>query len=100
MWAGMVATGRDGYLRYARSIFDTSYAMQDAVRSHPELCLIGEPSFLFAFTSDDFDIYHVNDAFRARGWRMNGLAVPERNPHGHHQASDPIRSRRGVGHRP
>jgi len=50
-WAGMVATGRDGYLRYAQNIFDTSYAMQDAVRSHPELRLIGEPSFLFAFTS-------------------------------------------------
>jgi len=75
-WAGMVATGRDGYLRYAQNIYDTSYAMQDAVRSHPELRLIGEPSFLFAFTSDDFDIYHVNDALRARGWRMNGLQYP------------------------
>ena len=72
----MVATGRDGSLRYARSIFDTSYAMQDTVRSHPELRLIGEPSYLFAFTSDDVDIYHVNDALRARGWRMNGLQYP------------------------
>ena len=75
-WAGMVATGRDGYLRYAQNIFDTSHAMQDAVRSHPELRLIGEPSYLFAFTSDDFDIYHVNDALRASGWRMNGLQYP------------------------
>ena len=75
-WAGMVATGREGYLGYAKDIFATSYAMQDAVRSHPELRLIGEPSFLFAFTSDDFDIYHVNDALRSRGWRMNGLQYP------------------------
>jgi sphinganine-1-phosphate aldolase len=75
-WAGMVATGRDGYLRFAQNIFDTSYAMQDAVRSHRDLRLIGEPSFLFAFTSDDFDIYHVNDALRASGWRMNGLQYP------------------------
>ena len=75
-WAGMVATGRDGYLRFAQDIFDTSYAMQDAVRSHPDLRLIGEPSFLFAFTSDDFDIYHVNDALRSKGWRMNGLQYP------------------------
>jgi glutamate/tyrosine decarboxylase-like PLP-dependent enzyme len=75
-WAGMVATGRDGYLRFAQDIFDTSAAMQDAVRSHPELRLIGEPTFLFAFTSDDFDIYHVNDALRANGWRMNGLQYP------------------------
>ncbi|MCU1396563.1 MAG: Aspartate aminotransferase family protein [Ilumatobacteraceae bacterium] len=75
-WAGMVATGREGYLGYAREIFDTSYAMQAAVRSHPELRLIGEPSFLFAFTSDEFDIYHVNDSLRSNGWRMNGLQYP------------------------
>ena len=75
-WAGMVATGRSGYLRYAKEIFDTAYAMQDAVRSHSELRLIGDPSYLFAFTSDEFDIYHVNDALRARGWRMNGLQYP------------------------
>ena len=75
-WAGMVTIGRDGYLRYAKQIFDTSYAMQDAIRTHPELRLIGTPSFLFAFTSDEFDIYHVNDALRARGWRMNGLQYP------------------------
>ncbi len=75
-WAGMVAIGRQGYLGYAKKVFDTSYAMQDAVRSHPELRLIGDPSYLFAFTSDDFDIYHVNDALRASGWRMNGLQYP------------------------
>ena len=75
-WAGMVTIGRDGYLRYAKQIFDTSYAMQHAIRTHPELRLIGTPSFLFAFTSDEFDIYHVNDALRARGWRMNGLQYP------------------------
>ena len=75
-WAGMVAIGRDGYLAYAKQIFETSSAMQSAIRTHPELRLIGEPSFLFAFTSDEFDIYHVNDALRARGWRMNGLQYP------------------------
>ena len=75
-WAGMVATGREGYLGYAQEIFATSYAMQAAIRSHSQLRLIGEPSYLFAFTSDDFDIYHVNDALRAKGWRMNGLQYP------------------------
>ena len=50
--------------------------MQDAVRSHPELRLLGEPTFLFAFTSDEFDIYHVNDEMKRRGWRFNGLQYP------------------------
>jgi sphinganine-1-phosphate aldolase len=76
-WAGMVATGRDGYLRYARAIFDTSYAMQDVVRSHPELRLMGEPTFLFALTSDELDVYLVNDALRARAWRLNGQQYPD-----------------------
>ncbi len=75
-WAGMLATGRTGYLHYAKDIFATAAAMQASVRSHPELRLIGDPTYLFAFTSDDFDIYHVNDALRARGWRMNGLQYP------------------------
>ena len=76
-WAGMVSIGRQGYLDYARRIFETSYAMQDAVRSHAELRMLGTPTFLFAFTSDELDIYHVNDALRAKGWRMNGLQYPD-----------------------
>jgi sphinganine-1-phosphate aldolase len=75
-WASLVHNGRAGYRAYAEKIFATSNAMQDAVRSHPELRILGEPTFLFAFTSDDFDIYHVNDAMKERGWRFNGLQYP------------------------
>lgn len=75
-WAAMVSLGREGYLRYAREIFDTAYAMQDVVRAHPELRILGTPSFCFSFTSDAFDIYHVNDFMRLRGWRFNGQQYP------------------------
>jgi glutamate/tyrosine decarboxylase-like PLP-dependent enzyme len=75
-WAAMVQLGHQGYLAYAREIFETSFAMQDAVRSHPELRLVGSPTFLFSFTSDAFDIYHVNDFMRTRGWRFNGQQYP------------------------
>jgi glutamate/tyrosine decarboxylase-like PLP-dependent enzyme len=75
-WASMVSLGWEGYLRYAEKIFTTSYAMQDAVRSHPELTILGEPTFLFSFTSDEFDVYHVNDFMRPRGWRFNGQQYP------------------------
>jgi sphinganine-1-phosphate aldolase len=50
--------------------------MQEAVRSHPELRILGRPTFLFSFTSDEFDIYHVNDFMRGRGWRFNGQQYP------------------------
>jgi sphinganine-1-phosphate aldolase len=75
-WASMVSLGREGYRRYAAQIFSTAEAMKEAVRSHPELRILGEPTFLFSFTSDDFDIYHVNDFMRSRGWRLNGQQYP------------------------
>ncbi|HEX4980571.1 MAG TPA: pyridoxal-dependent decarboxylase [Ilumatobacteraceae bacterium] len=75
-WASMVSLGREGYRRYAEKIFTTSFSMQDAVRSHPELRLMGNPTFLFSFTSDVFDVYHVNDFMRPKGWRFNGQQYP------------------------
>ena len=75
-WASLVSLGREGYLRYAKRIFETAYAMQEVVRAQPELRIIGNPSFCFSFTSDDFDIYHVNDAMKERGWRLNGQQYP------------------------
>jgi glutamate/tyrosine decarboxylase-like PLP-dependent enzyme len=75
-WAAMVSFGRDGYMKYAKQIFDTAFAMQNVVRSHAELRIIGKPTFCFSFTSDAFDIYHVNDAMRQRGWRFNGQQYP------------------------
>jgi glutamate/tyrosine decarboxylase-like PLP-dependent enzyme len=75
-WAGMVRLGKEGYLRYARAIFETAFAMQDSVREHAELRIIGDPTFCFSFTSDEFDIYHVNDFMRTRGWRFNGQQYP------------------------
>ena len=75
-WAAMIQLGREGYRRYARAIFETAATMQEAVRSHPELRMLGNPTFLFSFTSDQFDIYHVNDFMRERGWRFNGQQYP------------------------
>jgi sphinganine-1-phosphate aldolase len=75
-WASMVQLGREGYRGYAQQIFSTAKAMQDAVRSHPELRIMGDPSFLFSFTSDEFDVYHINDFMRPKGWRFNGQQYP------------------------
>ena len=75
-WAAMVSLGREGYRKYAKAIFETSSAMQAAIRSHSALRIMGTPSFLFSFTSDEFDIYLVNDFLRTKGWRMNGQQYP------------------------
>ena len=75
-WAAMVHLGREGYRRYAQEIFATAAVMQESVRSHPSLRIMGSPSFLFSLTSDEYDIYHVNDFLRTRGWRLNGQQYP------------------------
>jgi sphinganine-1-phosphate aldolase len=75
-WASLVSMGRGGYMKYAKAIFDTAFQMQDAVKSHPELRILGTPTFCFSFTSDEFDIYHVNDYMRTKGWRFNGQQYP------------------------
>jgi hypothetical protein len=75
-WASMVSLGREGYRRYAKAIFETAFAMHKAVTSHPELRLMGKPTWCFSFTSDQFDIYHVNDFMKTRGWRFNGQQYP------------------------
>ena len=75
-WAAMVQLGRDGYLGYARELFATADLMKEVVRTHPELRIIGSPTFCFSFTSDEFDIYHVADSMRGKGWRFNGQQYP------------------------
>ncbi len=76
-WAALRGLGREGYLARAKAIFETAFDMQAAVRAIPELRVLGKPTFCFAFTSDAFDIYHVNDFMRQRGWRLNGLRRPD-----------------------
>jgi glutamate/tyrosine decarboxylase-like PLP-dependent enzyme len=75
-WASMLSLGREGYRSYAEAIFTTARAMRSSVERHPELRIMGSPTFLFSFTSDDFDVYHVNDFLRTRGWRLNGQQYP------------------------
>ncbi|MCP4753673.1 MAG: hypothetical protein GY866_22545, partial [Proteobacteria bacterium] len=75
-WAVMLTIGKKGYMERAKKIFEAAYAMQDVVKGIPELKLMGTPSWCFSFTSDEFDIYHVNDFMRTRDWRFNGQQYP------------------------
>ncbi len=77
-WAALLATGESGYLAAADGIMKTATAIRDGIRDGiPELEVIGDPVFLIAFkAADDLDIYLVNDALIAQGWRMNPLQLP------------------------
>ena len=73
---GPESTTEAGSPRAPQMIFDAAAEMKAAIVSHPELRLMGDPTFVLSFTSDDFDIYLVNDFMRLRGWRFNGQQYP------------------------
>ncbi len=75
-WASMVYLGEDGYLEAARRIMAVADALKAGIGTIPELTLIGEPTFVISFRSDEVDIYHVNDFMKTRGWRYNCLQLP------------------------
>ena len=75
-WASLLSFGKSGYREIAKDIFRTADEIRAAVVSHPELKLVGDSLWNIAFTSDQLDIFHVNDGLADLGWRMNGLQFP------------------------
>jgi glutamate/tyrosine decarboxylase-like PLP-dependent enzyme len=68
-WAVLNTLGDDGYMRFAKRIYDSTKIILDGIRSTPGLRVLGEPDLnLVAFTSDDFSCFHVIDEMKARGW--------------------------------
>ena len=79
-WAAMMHYGKEGYMKRASEIFAVNKAMKEMVKSIPELKLFGDSLFITAIGSDQFNIYHVNDYVKTKGWRLNG----QQNPNGLH----------------
>ena len=75
-WAAMVSLGESGYLEIARRIFDTAAEIRSGIDAIPELEVLGDPTFLVAFRSQELDIYHVSDHLIGKGWRLNALHLP------------------------
>jgi glutamate/tyrosine decarboxylase-like PLP-dependent enzyme len=75
-WASMVYLGEEGYLKAAKAIMKVADAIKEGVAEIPELTLIGDPTFVISFRSDEVDVFHVNDFMKTRGWRFNCLQLP------------------------
>ncbi len=75
-WASMVYLGEEGYLKAAKAIMNVADAIKKGVTEIPELTLIGDPTFVISFRSDEVDVFHVNDFMKTRGWRFNCLQLP------------------------
>jgi len=75
-WSSLVYMGEEGYLKGAKAIMDVADKIKEGIQSIPELTLIGEPTFVISFLSEEVDIYHVNDFMQTKGWRFNCLQLP------------------------
>ena len=90
--------GRDGELRADGIPGVRPPDLRDRVRDArrgavaPRAADRRNPTFCFSFTSDEFDIYHVNDFMRTRGWRFNG----QQYPNGIHMAVTRPQTQPGV----
>ncbi|MFH1438144.1 MAG: aspartate aminotransferase family protein, partial [Pseudomonadota bacterium] len=76
-WAVLNYMGEEGYLEIARRIMDVTKKFQDGIASIPELKILGRPAAsVFAFASDDLNIYALGDAMEKRGWHLDRNQSP------------------------
>jgi glutamate/tyrosine decarboxylase-like PLP-dependent enzyme len=75
-WSAMVYLGEEGYLKAAKSIMTVADKIKTGIEAIPELTLIGNPTFVISFRSEDVDVFHINDFMKTKGWRFNVLQLP------------------------
>lgn len=76
-WAALKRIGRDGYLEKAQVMMETSRRLIEGINSIPGLRVLGDPpASVFAFASDEIDVYAVGDALDGRGWHMDRQIKP------------------------
>ena len=76
-WASMVSIGRDGYLGYAKAdLRDVGRHAGGGAVAIPSCASSASRRSCSASRSDEFDVYHVNDFMRPKGWRFNGQQYP------------------------
>jgi glutamate/tyrosine decarboxylase-like PLP-dependent enzyme len=75
-WASLVYLGEEGYLKAVQSIMKVADQMKAGIKQIPELKIIGDPTFVISFRSEQVDVFHINDFMKTRGWRFNVLQLP------------------------
>ncbi len=79
-WAVMRYLGRQGYIKLAREVMDTTERLMQSVRAVEELEILGNPAMcVFAFGSKDpeFDVVSLGARMHDRGWRLDRQQLPD-----------------------
>ena len=76
-WATIMNLGREGYLRMARNVMETSRKIQSGINNIEGLRVISNPDLgLVAFTSDVLDIFEIGDALSDQKWFLDRIQFP------------------------
>lgn len=76
-WAVMSYLGEEGYLRIARETLDATNQLLEGIAAIPGLRIMGRPdATIFAFTSDEVDVFMLGEAMSARGWKLDRQQLP------------------------
>lgn len=71
-WAVMRYLGEEGYVRIVRETLEHIRAFQAGINAIDGLQVLGEPTMtLFAYTSDELDIFAVAEGLTERGWQVS-----------------------------
>lgn len=77
-WAVMNHLGEEGYVRLAGRVRKATRRIQAGIAATPGLRLWGDPAMsVFAFGSDEFDIFAVGDRMDERGWHPDRQKGPD-----------------------
>jgi glutamate/tyrosine decarboxylase-like PLP-dependent enzyme len=77
-WAAMMAMGQDGYLESAKRTMETTKALMDGINAIPGLYVLGTPEMsVFAFSSDEINMFALGDAMEERGWHLDRQPAPD-----------------------
>ncbi|HEY8153327.1 MAG TPA: aspartate aminotransferase family protein [Myxococcota bacterium] len=77
-WAVLHFLGREGYLRLAREVRDTTRKLRSGIDATPGLRVIGDPAMsVLAFGSDMLDVFAVGDRMDQKGWHLDRQKGPD-----------------------
>jgi glutamate/tyrosine decarboxylase-like PLP-dependent enzyme len=77
-WAIMNFLGREGYVKLARRIRETTDALRAGIEAIPELSVWADPAMsVFSFGSETIDIMAVGDVMDERGWHLDRQHGPD-----------------------
>lgn len=76
-WAVMHHLGEEGYVELAKAAMDATNTIRNGVDSIDGLRVMGKPQMtVFAFDSDEIDVFTLGSKMDARGWHLDRNQFP------------------------